>query len=149
MEYGMEESEISFWISGDNHSKKWVWASIFENFVERQSCSLVLIFNLQRREVSLNKKQVFHYQLIHILWIEIYIKIKRIQRSKIMKSHKTYCILPVILLRFHRIWKLIIQHTDYSCLFLREFTLTLQNILSDPVFLFQNFIYNLWNSFSQ
>ena len=71
----MEESEISFWISGGNHSKERVWALIFENFVERQNYSLVPIFNSQCGDVSLNKKQMFRYQLIYILWIVIYLKI--------------------------------------------------------------------------
>ena len=79
------------------------------------------IFNSQCGEVSLNKKQVFHYQFIYVLWIVIYLKSKKVQRSKIMNAHEPYCILPVIILRFQRIWKLIIQHTDHSCLFLREF----------------------------
>jgi hypothetical protein len=138
MEYGMEELEISFWISGDNRSKEWVWASIFENFRRKQSYSLVLIFNVKCSEVSRNKKQVFHYKLIHILWIEIYIKIKRTKQSKIMNAHKTYCILPVILLTFQRVWKLINQHTDHSYLFLREFLPNTTKHPLSPVFLFQN-----------
>jgi hypothetical protein len=126
----MEESEICFWTIGGNHSKEWVRALIFENFAEGQIYSLAPIFNSQCGEVSLNKKQVFHYQLIHKLWIVIYLKSKRIQRSKIMNVHKSYCILHVFLLRFQRIRKLVIQHTDHSCLFLREF---LPNITRHPL----------------
>jgi len=91
---------------------------------------IVPIFNSQCGEVSLNKKQMFHYQFSYILWIVKYLKNKRIQRSKIMDAHKPYCILPVILLRFQRIWKLINQHTDHSSLFLREF---LPNITRHPL----------------
>jgi len=98
----MAESEISFWINGGYHSKEWVWAWIFENFLEINT--MVLIFNSQRGEILLDKKQVFHYQFIYILWILTYLKSKRIQRNKIMNAHKSYCIESVILLRFQRIW---------------------------------------------
>ena len=143
----MEELEICFWTTRGNHSKEWVWALIFENFAEGQIYSLVPIFNSQCGEVSLNKKLVFHYQLIYTLLIVIYFKSKRIKRSKIMNAHKSYCILPVILLSFrgyeNRSFSILIIHV---C-FWENFLPALQNILSDPVFLFQNFML-LWNTFS-
>jgi len=142
----MAESEISFWLNGGYHSKEWVWAWIFENFLEIYS--LVLIFNSQRGEVLLDKKQVFHYKFIYILWVAKYLKSKRIQRSKIMNAHKPYCILPVILLSFQRIWNWSINILFIFLCFWENFSLTLQDILSDPVFLFQNFMSTLWNSFS-
>jgi len=65
-----------------------------------------------------------------------------------MNAHKPYCILPVILLSFQRIWNWSINILFIFLCFWENFSLTLQDILSDPVFLFQNFMSTLWNSFS-
>jgi hypothetical protein len=60
MKVGMDESEICFWIIGVTT----VCAMIFENFLEGNNYSLVPIFNSLYREVLLNKKQMFHCQLM-------------------------------------------------------------------------------------
>jgi hypothetical protein len=118
------------------------------NFVEGINCSLVLIFNAGCWEVSLNKKRTFRCEFMYILWIELYLKNERIQRSnKIMHiCFNIYYPLFFSYLREYEIWSFIMQITHVRLW--ENSTLVLRAMLSDPISLFfLHFMSFLWNSF--